>query len=207
MSLRGDKKAYPRQKNEAYFTPASAIWPLMHVLLSVGLLDLAGTQFWEPAAGAGHIAKVIKYVGKSHKLLATDFNPAEPQVHPVAKLDFLKSTGPSGAKRLGMITNPPYGSQNKQALAFIKHGLKLLAGTPGFMALLLPFEIDRSLSRNALFVDHDFFAAKCTLGSRIRWVNLPQSENGPMGSHAWCIWCTDERIRRHLRMNYHGRVV
>ena len=206
MSLRTPAAAFKRQKNEAYYTPPSASRPVLHWLNQFGLLEGKTLELWEPAAGAGDIAHEVQhYWGLD--ILATDLNPARNQVCPVTVLDFLSAKGPSGNGPLGIITNPPYGHHNRAALAFMAHGLEILEQRLGFMALLLPFEIDTRKSRNPLFADHHYYAGKLTLGERVRWLNLPQSPNDPMGSHSWFIWATDERKRRMIRLECHGRVI
>ena len=203
MSLRTPANAFKRMRNEAYYTPLSAVTPLADFLDGWGLLQRQGLQIWECAAGAGYVAKALaKHT--SMPIFASDlFPPPEKKlVWPVAPLNFLNSTGPSG-HALAIITNPPYGKNSEQALAFITHGLDLIAKRGGYMALLLPFEFDSRASRDHLIGSHPIFAAKLTLGTRVRWLNLPQSHNSPMGHHAWFIWSTlfhDRHARVALRV-------
>lgn len=119
MSLRAPARTYPRMAKEAYYTPFHATERLLDVLPAFPLM---GHEIWEPAAGAGHMALVLS---RRKQVLATDLNPARKQVYPVNPLDFLKSTGPSGEGPLAIITNPPYGAQNRLAIDFLRHGLAL----------------------------------------------------------------------------------
>ena len=80
---------------------------------------------------------------------------------------------------------------------FIAKGFELMdAGQCRTMALLLPFEFDSRISRNELCAEHGYFVAKVTCKTRIRWRNLQQSKNAPMGSHSWFIWSTDQDLKR-----------
>lgn len=196
MSVRTPASAFARQKNEAYYTPPHAVHSLIDFADEVALFGLRSPEIWECAAGAGHIARVLH---EYFTVLATDLNPAKRQVHPVTKLNFLTSTGPSDHPFM-IVTNPPYGNQNREALAFIKHGFMLMRqGRCETMGLLLPFEIDAPLARNGIFGEHPNFVRKVTVGRRIRWLNLPQSKNAPMGNHSWFIWSTNMALHRRAR--------
>lgn len=192
MSLRTPQGHFPRQAREAYFTPPSGVTPLLAYADRVGLWPPLAAV-WEPAAGAGHIARIL--AARGCRVLATDLAPPVAQVDPVAPLDFLSSSGPSGP-RLEIVTNPPYGFQNRLALAFLRHALQLMESRLGSIALLLPFEFDARASRNGLVGEHPWFLAKVTCATRLRWLNLPQSDNAPMGHHSWFIWCNDMKVHR-----------
>ncbi|MBG1232990.1 hypothetical protein [Aestuariivirga litoralis] len=199
MSLHTKASAYPRMRNEAYYTPPSASAPMLGFCARNGLLSLRSIELCEPAAGAGHIAKVLRQADP--RALATDLHPAKVQVSPVAQLDFLKSSGPSGRHPLGLFTNPPYGQQSELALAFIRHGLDLILARGGFLCLLLPFEFDSRKSRAELLSDHPLYASRQTLGTRVRWINLAQKKHSPMGHHTWHLWVEDTMIRRRIRQH------
>jgi predicted RNA methylase len=187
MSLRGSS----RVASDVFYTPRHATQSLLSYADRIGLLR-RGVECWEPAAGAGHIAQVLHQAG--HRVLASDVAPAEQQVHPVVLADFLDSGGPSG-NRLNIITNPPYGAQSRLALAFLAHALRLMQQRHGAVALLLPFEFDAPQKRNDLVGQHPWFVGKVTVAKRIRWVNIPQSENAPMGCHAWYCYSTDRAVQ------------
>jgi predicted RNA methylase len=197
MSVRATAK-YPRMKNEAYYTPPAATAVLLDQL---PLYRLMQHELWEPAAGAGHIAREL---GRVSSVLATDIAPPLRQVHTVLSMDFLESSGPSGRGPLSIITNPPYGFQNRLALTFLHHAMDLVERRQGLVAMLLPFEFDASRSRHELVGGHFAFVAKITVGERIRWLNLPQSRNPPMGHHSWFVWSFDRTIRRLMRR--HGQL-
>jgi hypothetical protein len=173
---------------DVMYTPRHAVETLLDHCLAPRLFR-QDVETWECAAGAGHIARVLKSHG--HHVLATDVKPPRKQVYPVTLLDFLKSSGPSG-HRLNIITNPPYGAQSRLAVDFIEHALLLMKLRRGSIAMLLPFEFDASLARQRLLSNNEWFLGKITVGRRIRWVNLPQKKHGPMGHHAWFIWSNAE---------------
>jgi predicted RNA methylase len=178
-----------------FYTPRHATHSLLTYAERIGLLR-RGVECWEPAAGAGHIAEVLRRAG--HQVLASDVAPAAQQVHPVVMADFLTSGGPSG-NRLNIITNPPYGAQNRFSLAFLSHALELMQQRHGAIALLLPFEFDAPPSRNEVVGAHPWFVGKVTVAKRIRWLNIPQSKHAPMGCHAWYCYSTDRAVQQRAR--------
>jgi hypothetical protein len=173
MSLRGTC----RTPHDTFYTPAHAVHVLVEHAEPLGLLPRAH-EVWECAAGAGHVAHVLARRG--YRVFASDISPASPALHPVAPLDFLASTGPSG-RRLCIVTNPPYGQQSRLIMAFLRHGLELLAQRPGSLALLLPFEFDSRPSRTALVGEHPCFVGKVTVGRRIKWVNIEDHQARLLG--------------------------
>lgn len=197
MSLRGPK--YQRQRHEAYFTPMKHVSPLLRELPPLR----RGSRLWEPAAGAGHVAQVLHRECLGCDVIATDLVKHGCQVFPVtAGLDFLDSSGPSGGGSLSIITNPPYGPRNHLAEKFLAHALRLVEDSAGMVAFLLPFEFDAAQSRISMVSAHPAFAFKLTLTTRIRWLNLRQKKNGPMGNHAWFVW--DFNLRRRDEMRSRG---
>lgn len=187
--------AFPPVPHDAFYTPAHAVRVLLDVARDLSLFPQGG-EIWECAAGAGHIASVLRSHG--HRVLATDTHPAPACVFPVALGDFLTSNGPSG-HRLSIVTNPPYGQQSRLALAFLRHALNLMESRKGAIALLLPFEFDAAASRSPLVGAHPWFVGKRTVGKRIRWVNLPQSDSGPAGHHSWFLWSTEIHVQRRAK--------
>jgi predicted RNA methylase len=191
MSLRGPR--YERMGNEAYYTPPSAVRPL---LSSLPLFTLTKYTMWECAAGAGHIAREFAAVCD---VMATDVSPSKHQVFPVKPLDFLNDEPLASRNPLAIITNPPYGEANRQAIAFLRRALHLASAKRGLVAMLLPFEFDAAGSRDELVGGHPAFAAKITCAQRIRWLNLPQKKAGPMAHHSWFVWSFDRPMRQKIR--------
>ena len=197
MSLRGPK--YERMANDAYFTPPRHVLPLLNHLPALP----RNARLWEPAAGAGHVAFVLQNASPHSAVIATDLHAPKKQVFPVTTgLDFLTSTGPSGAGPLSIITNPPYGHQGRVTEKFLRHAFSLVEENAGMVAFLLPFEFDAGKTRIPMVSEHRAFALKLTLTERIRWINLPQSKNDPMGHHAWYVW--DFNLRRRDIMRTRG---
>lgn len=194
MSLRTPARAYPLQPRDCYYTPRHATEVLLRHGDEIGLFRRG--EIWECAAGAGHMARVLAQHG--HRVLATDVAPPLRQLHPVTQMDFLTSTGPSSSL-LSIVTNPPYGQQSRLALAFLTRAFTLMERRLGAIALLLPFEFDAPASRNALVGAHPWFVGKVTSNRRIRWANLVQKKNPPMGHHAWFIWSNELAVQRRAR--------
>lgn len=191
MSLRSLKT----KGTDVMYTPPHAVHVLLDYVAQRGLLR-HGVECWEPAAGAGHIANVLHHRG--YRVLARDIAPPKKQVHPVGRGDFFVGLGPSG-ERCNIITNPPYGFQSRLIIAFLKRSFELMENRHGCIAMLLPFEFDSRSSRNELVGAHPWFVGKVTVNERIRWLNLPQSDNAPMGAHAWYVWHTSKRLREQAR--------
>lgn len=192
-------RAYRRQRNEAYYTPPHATLTLCRFLAEHDLVP-RGAEVWECAAGAGHVARAIADFALTElPVFASDVAPARGAVHSVAELDFLRSTGPGGHHPLAIITNPPYGEQNRTAIRFIGHALDLAARRHGLVAMLLPFGFDAASSRDRLAGGHEAFATKLTCGRRIRWLNVPQKKHGPIDHHSWFIWIFEPRLLRRAR--------
>jgi hypothetical protein len=196
MSVYTPAAAFARMPNEAYYTPAHAVHSLLTFADEVGLYARRG-ETWECAGGAGHVARVLKQAG--HRVIATDLHPPEAQVFPVTRLDFLQSSWPLIKARALHHQSTLWLCQQDRT-QFLQHGLELLKrGAITTLALLLPFEFDAPVSRQALVGEHELFLRKVTVGRRIRWLNLEQSKNGPMGVHAWFIWTIDALLLRRGR--------
>ena len=203
MSLRNDTTALKPSPRDCFFTPAHAVHSLLAYHSEVPLFGPFSDELWEVAAGAGHIAKILKATG--FRVFASDSKPALKSLCVVSQHDFLQSSGLRGG-RYSIVTNPPYGKQSHLILAFMVKGFELMdQGACRTMALLLPFEFDAAHSRNALVCEHVYFVAKVTCAKRIRWVNLRQAKASPMGSHAWFIWSVDADVKR--RAARHGNMV
>jgi hypothetical protein len=163
---------YERQDLEKYFTPA---WVTEALIGGVGFEG----SVWDPAGGAGHIIDVFHGLG--YRGLATDISPDRCDVDPH---DFFSFDGTDAS----IITNPPFGSGGRLAVAFIDQALKLTKPHGGKVAMLLRVDFDSAKGRRRLFADHPAFACKLVLTKRIRWTNLPQSAAGPTQNHAWFLW-------------------
>jgi len=95
--------------NDLYCTPPVAVEALLRVE------DLP-TYLWEPAAGRGHIVKVLREAG--HRVVASDLLHYDFELD--FEADFLAQTkAPRGCE--GICTNPPYRLANQ----FARHALDL----------------------------------------------------------------------------------
>ena len=75
-----------------YYTPG---WTVTRDLASLWTPP-RNCSFWEPCAGNGTMARAITRAW-GQVCLATDLEPDSHQLVPIAKLDFLRSSGPSSA--------------------------------------------------------------------------------------------------------------
>lgn len=163
---------YARQPADLYQTPAWVVDTLAEHF------PLAYRSVWEPACGEGQIVLALE----TH--LASVF-PSDLNDHGFKKahigIDFLTTN-----KLVcdGIITNPPYGQGGRMAVAFIRHGLRLIEKR-GFMCLLLPGTFDNAITRADLFENCPLFAAKITVRKRIMWF---PGDAQPKENHAWFIW-------------------
>jgi len=182
---------YGPQTHEKFYTPP---WVVSRDLASLWQPP-RHAEIWEPCAGDGRLARAI--ANSFGACLASDLYPDRRQYHRVARLDFLKSRGPSagGNFPLVIITNPPYGVQNRLAVRFLAHALDVTEQSGGSVVMLLSFGIDAGRTRAGVFGHHPAFAAKITTSQRIRWSNIPQKDNDPSGDHALFIYEWQARRR------------
>lgn len=185
MTQRG--ATYERQKADEYMTPEWAV----EALLSV---ERIGGPVWEPACGHCGVVRVIERYSPNGVVLATDINP-EYSRDERRGLDFRAGRGLdfllkiyASVERLTIITNPPFGSAGKLAVAFVEHALALTEPVRGRVIMLLPSDWDCAKTRTRFFEPFEGHITKVTLTRRIRWTNLKQSVAGPSGNHAWYIW-------------------
>jgi predicted RNA methylase len=107
----------------------------------------------------------------------------------MTSFDFLSDSLRAGPRFLdAIITNPPYGKGNRDAVLFAEQAL---ARCEGLVALLLTAKFDFGKTRRHLFADNMRFRAKIALLDRISWAG-----NGATGTedHAWYVWESLERM-------------
>jgi hypothetical protein len=169
--------SYARVERDLY--PTRERWVTEALLAHV---DLAGRNVWEPAAGQGDMAEVLKASGADvycSDIAAYDY-PLD------AICDFTCAAAPRRFDAI--VTNPPGGPRNTTAEAFVAAGLRHIAGG-GLLALLLPADFDAAGRRRSLFADCPHFRAKIVLTRRIVW--FPREDGireAPKENHAWFIW-------------------
>lgn len=179
---------YARIENDLYQTEPWATQALIRHF------PVAGMRLWEPAAGNHLIADVLKEAGAAVHTsdIATYERPQDQW------LDFLNDL-PVAFGGDGIITNPPYGVQNRTAVKFAE---KALERCSGLVALLLTAKFDSGSSRTHLLRDNPRFAAKIVLVDRISFLL-----NGEAGTedHAWYVWTEAPRLPRAPVLLYAGR--
>lgn len=180
---------YARKENDLYQTEPWAteallrhfpVWP--------------GVVVWEPAAGNHLIADVIREHGA--KVITSDIATYD-RTHDYM-LDFLDPQTAFQACN-AIVTNPPYGKGNRDAVTFARLALRRCAG---WVALLLTAKFDFGKTRAGLFADNDRFCAKIALVDRIQW--FPGETSGTE-DHAWYIWGPSPGNGGGARLIYEGR--
>lgn len=160
---------YARQELDFYATPAWVTEAL------VGSIVARPGTIWEPAAGEGHMVRVLQ---DRFMVLATDVQHG---------VDFLKTEVLPDASIRGIITNPPY----ERAVEFCEHALKLTKPVGGFVAMLLRVDFDSGRTRSYLFAGNPAWSKKVVLTKRIVWFvdeETGKPKASPSYNHAWFIW-------------------
>jgi hypothetical protein len=155
---------------------------------------VAGLTVWEPAAGGHMMADVLKANGAE---VWTSDIAEYGRIHDLPGHDFFAKTIPLPLGCDAIITNPPYGKGNRDAVRFAELALERC---DGMVALLLTAKFDFGKTRRHLFQDNPRFMAKIALLDRISWAG-----NGETGTedHAWYVWGPGEYS--HARMLWGGR--
>lgn len=168
---------YARKDNDLYQTEPWATEALLRHF------PVEGMTVWEPAAGNHRIADVLKERGAS----VTTSDIAEyDRLHSIPYFDFLREGGLVWEARPpdvdAIITNPPYGKGNRDAVRFCELALERCSG---FVSMLLTAKFDFGKTRAHLFRDNPRFCAKIALVDRIQW--FPGDTSGTE-DHAWYVW-------------------
>ncbi len=167
---------YARKENDLYQTEPWATDALARVV------SLRGRKVWEPAAGNHLMADVLREGGAADVLTSdiTEYDRKHDHL-----FDFLAG-GAVPSDTYGavdaIITNPPYGKGNRDAVRFAELAL---ARCDGLVALLLTAKFDFGKTRRHLFQDNRRFWGKIALVDRIQW--FPGATSGTE-DHAWYIW-------------------
>lgn len=165
---------YARAENDLYQTEPWATEALLR------RFPVRGLTVWEPAAGNHLIADVLRENGA---VVVTSDIVRYDREHS-AIFDFLapKKLDEAPVVARDLITNPPYGKGNRDAVKFAELALERC---DGLVALLLTAKFDFGKTRRHLFADNKRFRAKIALLDRISWAG-----NGETGTedHAWYVW-------------------
>lgn len=184
---------YARKENDLYQTEPWATEALLRHF------PVAGLAVWEPAAGNHLMADVLHEAGG--RVFTSDIAIYD-RAHTLGtKIDFLKTAMLHGPRPCdAIITNPPYGKGNRDAVTFCELALKRC---DGLVAMLLTAKFDFGKTRHHLFRDNPRFAAKIALVDRISWAG-----NGETGTedHAWYVWTEAPILGNTPRLLYEGKV-
>jgi len=163
---------YARAANDLYQTEPWATEALLRHF------PVAGLTVWEPAAGNHLMADVLKEAGA--KVFASDIAIYD-RAHD-ASVDFFDKHVLPNPPFSAIVTNPPYGKGNRDAVKFAELALERC---DGMVALLLTAKFDFGKTRRHLFQNNPRFMAKIALLDRISWAG-----NGETGTedHAWYVW-------------------
>jgi len=148
--------------DDSYDTPAVAV----HALLKAEALP---THIWEPAAGTGSIAKILRAAG--HTVMATDITTG---------VDFLMEyRAPIGCECI--VTNPPY----KLVDEFVRHAIALVPK----VVMLLRFNFLEGIGRSDIVDQHlarvHLFRNRLPMMHRKDWAG-PKTTS--MVAFAWFVW-------------------
>lgn len=190
--------AYARVENDLYQTEPWATEALLrHFPIE------PGDTVWEPAAGNHMMADVLREHGAN--VITSDIAIYDRQHD--AMVDFLQPRfAYKNPRHNKLITNPPYGEQNRDAVKFARLSLSRCSG---MVALLLTAKFDFGSSRVDLFRDNPRFIAKITLTDRIQWFPgyvSPITGKSKKGTedHAWYVWGPEGAPRVEPRIIYEG---
>lgn len=165
---------FKRVEGDRYFTEHWVTRSLLAAMRFRGLV-------WEPAAGRGDIAVVLREAG--YQVMCSDIVGPRLGCVGAAEADFLTHGSP-GDGTFAVVTNPPY----SHAEAFIRKALDLTSRSGGQVAMLLRNEYDCASSRRDLF-ERESFATKFVLTKRPKWIDdLAQHSASPRHNFAWYVW-------------------
>ena len=163
--------SYARKENDLYQTEPWATEALIR------RFPVHGLKVWEPAAGNHLMADVLRDNGA--RVVTSDIATYDREHDSIR--DFL-SPGYAGPDFDAIITNPPYGKGNRDAVRFARLALDRCSG---MVALLLTAKFDFGKTRLNLTRDNPRFIAKINLVDRIQW--FPGEIYGTE-DHAWYVW-------------------
>lgn len=163
---------YARKENDLYQTEPWATEALLRHF------PVEGLTVWEPAAGNHLMADVLKENGAF--VVTSDIATYDRKHDGI--LDFLQPIDDFRPSCNPIITNPPYGKSNRDAVKFARLALERC---DGLVALLLTAKFDFGKTRADLFRENPRFWTKIALVDRIQW--FPGDTSGTE-DHAWYVW-------------------
>lgn len=188
---------YTRKENDLYQTEP---WATEAVLRH---FPVRGLRVWEPAAGNHLMADVLRESGAEvfTSDITTYDRPHDREIDFLRPLvsDIVWDEASGDIARDAIITNPPYGKGNRDAVRFAELAL---ARCSGLVALLLTAKFDFGKTRRHLFADCPRFVGKVALVDRIQW--FPGATSGTE-DHAWYVWGSG--LQGAPRMYWEGKEV
>lgn len=163
---------YERKTNDLYETEEWATTAFLRHF------SMRGLTVWEPAAGGHKIADVLRAHGATVRTSDITIYGREHD----AIFDFLVDRPHQEPEIDAIVTNPPYGKGNRDAVRFARLALERC---DGWVALLLTAKFDFGKTRADLFAKNVRFEAKIALVDRIQW--FPGDSSGTE-DHAWFVW-------------------
>lgn len=166
---------FDRIAADLYETPA---WATKLFIDTIAIND----GILEPACGTGKMAQAL--FGSGFHVVAGDIGDYGFSLQSYQQ-DFLE-LGQLPPDVRAVITNPPYGIQNRLAVKFIEHALALTKPVCGQVAMLLTADFDHAKGRRHLFAENAAFTARLAIQTRIRWIE--DSTGSPSQNHCWFFW-------------------
>lgn len=181
---------YARKENDLYQTEPWATEALLRHF------PVSGMRVWEPAAGNHLMADVLRENGAYVR--TSDIATYDREHNEI--VDFLTFEASAALWCPdAIITNPPYGKGNRDAVKFAERSLLFC---PDIVALLLTAKFDFGKTRSHLFRDNPRFLAKIALVDRIQWF---PGDNSGTEDHCWLIWGPASGAPYTPRLIWEGR--
>lgn len=159
-----------------------------------------GMRIWECAAGNHMMADALREEGAA-LVFTSDIKVYNRQHHRV--IDFTRDIDLSFMQQKkidAIITNPPYGFQNRLAAVFLQLALDRC---DGLVAMLLDVGFDSGKTRQHLLGKNPRFAAKIVLMDRLRW--FEDSRTDGTSDHAWFVFFPKGKKHNGPRLLYSQR--
>jgi len=168
-----------RDKLDRYYTPAHCTHSLLQFIQPNGMI-------WEPCAGKGHIAKVLRKRIPTANIFASDVDG------PYCHMDFLDRAAHPTERPDWIITNPPYSTPLCRASDFVRQALETQPRVG--IAMLLPITFWEGCNdRRDLLRDHPPHI--CIHLGRVNFIR-PEGKGSPPGDSQWWIWYTKLKTKQ-----------
>lgn len=186
--MTGGASKQDRVEHDFYPTPPEATHALVDFLEEKDLATPGVERVWEPAAGDGHLAEVLR--DRGYETAVTDIRPTDYVGKEYGQRDFLEITEwMPGADYL--ITNPPF----NLALQFITHALSF---RPPLVAMLLKCTYWHTQTRSQWFHQKhietgDLIRPDWVLPIGWRLAFQPERGSAPVMDCSWFVWTLHDR--------------